>query len=54
VERNGFDVAVLDRAGQALATAQTRSQSDVGLASESAEWFKHWKDNNPDFKRELG
>lgn len=54
VEREGIDASVLDRVEQALADAQDRSESDASLVAESAEWFELWKDNNPDFKRELG
>ncbi|MDG2003672.1 MAG: hypothetical protein P8J20_10110 [Novosphingobium sp.] len=54
VERDGVDALVLDQVEQALASAHDRSKTDVGLAAESAEWFEQWKDNNPDFKRELG
>ena len=54
VERDGVDGAVFDRLADALARAHERSESDASLAAESAEWFETWKDNNPDFKRELG
>ena len=54
VERAGVDPAVLDRVEEALTRARDRSESDASLVAESAEWFEQWKDNNPDFKRELG
>jgi len=54
VERSGVDPAVLDRVEEALTRARDRSESDVSLIAESAEWFELWKDNNPGFERELG
>jgi hypothetical protein len=54
VERDGVDPAVFDRVADALGRAHQRSESDASLIAESAEWFETWKDNNPDFKRELG
>lgn len=54
VEREGVDASVLDKVEKALANAHDRSESDASLVAESAELFEQWKDNNPDFKRELG
>lgn len=54
VEREGIDPSALDRVEEALGRAQDRSESDASLAAEAAEWFEQWKDDNPDFKRELG
>lgn len=53
-EREGVDPSVFDRLADVLARAHERSLTDAGLAAESAKWFESWKDNNPDFKRELG
>jgi len=54
VEREGVDPAVYDRVAAALERARDRSESDASLVAESAEWFEQWKDDNPDFRRELG
>jgi hypothetical protein len=54
VEREGVDPGVFDQVEEALTRARDRSERDPSLIAESAEWFEQWKDNNPDFKRELG
>jgi hypothetical protein len=48
VEAEGFDVAVLERVGDALADAQERFLDGAGLVDEGADWVEQWRAKNPD------
>jgi hypothetical protein len=48
VEAEGFDVSVLTRVGEAVATAQQRCLTEADLVEEGADWVKQWRDKNPD------